>query len=382
MGGRTPSPRQGTGRRACQEEAARRTQLPNEQNARARQVARRQQLVNEEAARICREEAAACACQEEAARQQQLLDELAACACQEAAACACQEEASRRQKLINEAAQTIFLWLCRHRLHVRLTRQTARRQHREAALARLRYEDPCHRRAKAKRREDARAKEEHHLDEAKHRADALHSTKAILAEVAARIKAEFAKLAKAANEQRWHEAATRAEKSTALTLVKERHCHKAGLAAEAVERRRHETVLAAEANERRRHEAVLAAEVDKCRRHEAVLAAEADNRHCHEAVLVAEAANEQRWQESAARAAESNMVIERIRTEFALCAAPLDAILAEIACEEAAFKTKLSPHRPTSYVDAVLSTMGGGHTTIFAPRCLAFSSCASSSTIA
>ncbi len=53
-------------------------------------------------------------------------------------------------------------------------------------------------------------------------------------------------------------------------------------------------------------------------------------------------------------------MIGRIRTEFALCAAPLDAILAEIACEEAAFNKKLSPRRPTSYVDAVLSNMGGG----------------------
>jgi hypothetical protein len=52
--------------------------------------------------------------------------------------------------------------------------------------------------------------------------------------------------------------------------------------------------------------------------------------------------------------------IERIRTEFALCAAPLDAILAEIACEATSFETAPSPHRPTSYVDAFLSTMGGG----------------------
>ena len=32
----------------------------------------------------------------------------------------------RRQ---HAAAQTIFLWLCRHRLHVRLARQTLRRHH-------------------------------------------------------------------------------------------------------------------------------------------------------------------------------------------------------------------------------------------------------------
>ena len=74
-------------------------------------------------------------------------------------------------------------------------------------------------------------------------------------------------------------------------------------------------------------------------------------------------------------------MIGRIWTEFALYAAPLDAILAEIACEEAAFNKKVSPRRPTSYVDTVLSNMGGGHTTVFAPRCLAFGSCASGSTI-
>jgi hypothetical protein len=41
------------------------------------------------------------------------------------------------------AAQTIFLWLCRRRLHVRLARQTLRIQQREAALARLQYEQDC-----------------------------------------------------------------------------------------------------------------------------------------------------------------------------------------------------------------------------------------------
>ena len=46
--------------------------------------------------------------------------------------------------------------------------------------------------------------------------------------------------------------------------------------------------------------------------------------------------------------------------ELALCAAPLDAILAEIACKATAFETAQCPHRPMSYVDEVLSTMGGG----------------------
>jgi hypothetical protein len=91
-----------------------------------------------------------------------------------------------------------------------------------------------------------------------------------------------------------------------------------------------------------------------------VLAAEADVQRRHKEVLAAEVADVQRRHESAARATESDAVIERIRTEFALCAAPLDAILAEIACEEAALTTTLSPSRPTLYVDAVLFNMGGG----------------------
>jgi hypothetical protein len=41
------------------------------------------------------------------------------------------------------AGQTIFLWLCRRRLHAQLTHQTLQRQQREAALARLQYEQEC-----------------------------------------------------------------------------------------------------------------------------------------------------------------------------------------------------------------------------------------------
>ena len=104
------------------------------------------------------------------------------------------------------------------------------------------------------------------------------------------------------------------------------------LAAEADVQRRHEEVLAAEADVQRCHEEVLATEAEVQRRHEVVLAAEADIQRRHEEVLAAEAADVQRWHESAARAAESNAVIACIRTEFALCAAPLDAKLAEIAC--------------------------------------------------
>ena len=133
------------------------------------------------------------------------------------------------------------------------------------------------------------------------------------------------------------------------------------LAAKANVQRRHQEVLAAEADVQRLHEEVLAAEAEVQRCHKEVLVAEADVQRCHEEVLAVEAANVQRWHELAARATESDAAIERIRTEFALWAAPLDAILAAIACKEAAITTTLSPGHPTSYVDAVLSNMGGAH---------------------
>jgi hypothetical protein len=147
------------------------------------------------------------------------------------------------------------------------------------------------------------------------------------------------------------------------------------LATETDVQRRHEEVLAAEADVQRRHEEVLAAAAAVQRRHKEVLAAEANVQRRQEAVLAAEAADVQRRHKSAARAAESDAVIERIWTEFALSAAPLDAILAEIACKEAAFKTKLTP---PSYIICGRSPFeyGRGHTTVFAPRWLAGSTIA------
>ena len=72
------------------------------------------------------------------------------------------------------------------------------------------------------------------------------------------------------------------------------------------------------------HEDVLKAETadTQQRRHEAVLAAEAVDiqQYRHEEVLAAELVEE-----------SDNALFGCIRTEFALCAAPLDAILAEIA---------------------------------------------------
>jgi hypothetical protein len=142
------------------------------------------------------------------------------------------------------------------------------------------------------------------------------------------------------------------------------------------ERRAVESTALALVEERCRQEALLAAEADVQRRHEELLAAEADVQCRHEELLAAEAADVQHRHESAARATASDAAIARIRTEFALCAAPLNAILAVIACKEAAITTTLSPSRPTSYVDAVLFIMGGGHTTVFAPRWLAGSTIA------
>ncbi len=54
-------------------------------------------------------------------------------------------EVCQQQEL--SAACTIFLWLRRRRLHTRLARQTSRQQLREAALARLRYEQECSKQA-------------------------------------------------------------------------------------------------------------------------------------------------------------------------------------------------------------------------------------------
>jgi len=264
-------------------------------------------LVEEQATRARQEEAAAS--QERAARARQ--EEAAVRASREGAAARVrarrEEAADARRK--TAAAQLIFLWLRRRRLHARLAQQRMQVAAAQAQAKALADEAKAqHRQAEAaigeQRRQAAAAQEKHAADE--------------------RCAAE----------------------SVALALAEER-C-------------RHEALLAAEADVQRRHEAVLAAEADVQRRHEKVLAAEADVQRRHKEMLAAVAADVQRRHESAAGDTESDAAIERIRTEFALCAAPLDAILAEIACEDAAIMKTLSPGRPTSYVDAVLSNMGGG----------------------
>ncbi len=153
------------------QEAARRQQLLDEQAARARQEA---------AATCARQEAAAARARQEAARRQQLLDEQATRARQEAgllfakhlfARCVAKDQrlAERRaQARERVAACTIFLWLCRCRLHIRLVRQTSRRQQREAALTCLRYKQDCCRRAalaEEQRRQAAAARAKAAIDE-------------------------------------------------------------------------------------------------------------------------------------------------------------------------------------------------------------------------
>jgi hypothetical protein len=94
----------------------------NKQAAHKKQeAAHRQRLLDKRAANERQE--AAC---KEAAHHQRLLDKEAACRLM------AKHAALARQMA---AARTIFLWLRRCRLHVRLARQTSRRQQHKAALA-------------------------------------------------------------------------------------------------------------------------------------------------------------------------------------------------------------------------------------------------------
>ena len=149
-------------------EAARRQQLLVEQAAHARIVAaHRQQLLDEQAAARAHHEAAAAHARHDAARRQ-LEDRaeaglkyathlFAQCIAEDHAAgllyakCLFNQCADTDRRLTEShalarqqaAARTIFLWLRRRRLHIRLARQTSRCLQRVAALARLRYKDEC-----------------------------------------------------------------------------------------------------------------------------------------------------------------------------------------------------------------------------------------------
>jgi hypothetical protein len=105
-------------KRHCLQTAAHQRHL-NEETARQRQEANhRQQLLDERAA-YERQEAARCQwlLNKETAHRQCLLDK-------EAARCLMAERAALARQMA--AARTIFLWLCRRRLHIRLARQTLR----------------------------------------------------------------------------------------------------------------------------------------------------------------------------------------------------------------------------------------------------------------
>jgi hypothetical protein len=145
-----------------QQEAAHRQRLLDEHAANERQEAnRRQRLLDKHAAYKCQEAVRRQRLlNEETAHPQRLLDKEAACRLMAKRAALARQMA---------AAQTIFLWLRRCRLHIRLVRQTSRRQQHEAALAHLRYEQDCCRHAalaKEQRRQVAAVRAKAAIDKA------------------------------------------------------------------------------------------------------------------------------------------------------------------------------------------------------------------------
>jgi hypothetical protein len=395
----------------------------------------RQQLVNEQAARACREEAAcrqqlldehAARARLEDARRQQLLDKEAARARQVAAAL-CQrlhnDRVAEEQRQLLAAAQTIFLWLRRRRLHVRLARQTLRRQHHEAALARLRYEQECSERAAFAEKQHLAAAATAHAKRLADEAVAQRIWEA-LAEEHCCHEANIQRLKDLlADKRRRHEAD---HLSANLALVKERRrladercrheaaAQAAALAEQALgeERRRQEAAtqsaaLAEQAlgEEWRRHEAAATVAVsatqalaeERCRHDVSARAAAsaelalAEEQRRHEtATQVATAAKavehemsaEQSLADTERRHAPPANVMEGIRRVQAACdylAAPLDALLAEIetlVMHNATPPKTTSPvppamlsppPRPVSYLDAVVNPVGRGHTLLARP---------------
>ncbi len=168
--------------------AARQCHLDKETARQLQEANCRQRLLDKRAAYECQK---AVRCQrlldKETARCQRLLNEESAC-------CLMVERAALAQQMA--AAQTIFLWLCRRRLHVRLARQTLRQQQCKAALARLRYEQEC----------------------------CLHAAMADERQQQAAATQEKA-LADEADEQRCQEEAAHAAALVDTGLAKERCCH-------------------------------------------------------------------------------------------------------------------------------------------------------------
>ncbi len=219
----------------CLQTAARQCLL-DERAAHERQEAARQEaacaaqrLLYERAAHECQE----AACQEAAHAAQSLLDLQAALESQEAMHCQCilNKEAASRQRAAHAqqtaAAQIIFLFFCRRRLHARLARQTSWRQQREAALARLQHEQECCAHA-------LQAEEQHKqavavqakavADEANER---HRQAKAAIGEQHQQAASAWEKaLSQAADKQRCQKAAA---VSAELALIKERRRHKASM---------------------------------------------------------------------------------------------------------------------------------------------------------
>ncbi len=215
------------------------------------------------------------------------------------------------------AASTIFLWLCRCRLHIRLARQTSRRLQREANLTRLRYEDDCCARA-------ALAKG--------HRQQAAAVKGQRLQTAAVRGKAALARASDKANEPLCRDTAASTASAIASLLVENLSPILEGLlsvraitSTEAVA-----TVFAAQesatvADERRRNEAAAAA---KALAAQALAAALAKDRRCQEVAARAVQASaealaaESRCQAVATptRAAQASASVnERRRNDLTVC---------------------------------------------------------------
>ena len=222
----------------------------------------------------------------------------------------------------------------------------------EAALARLQHEQECCARAaiaEAQRLQKSAARMKALADKAeKRRRQALAA--AMLADEqlcrGANKHSPLAAMAIVAAERVGREVAERTLRLAALALVVEQECRETAKRALALA-----TVALTAALQRR----------DAAKRTSALaISMLADIQKCPQAAKHAQMSANIVLPNAVQCRHLDDAAIERVRTEFALCAAPLDAILAEIACEATAFKTAPSPHCATLYVDAVLFTMGGG----------------------
>ncbi len=134
------------------------------------------------------------------------------------------KRAARAQQMA--AAQTIFLWLCHHRLQIHLAQKTAQRQQRKAALAHLRYKQEfCAQAAMVdkRRRQAAATREKALADDANEQRQAATQEKALVdkANEQCRAAGRDKALADEANEQHCHESAERATTLVTKALAKD-----------------------------------------------------------------------------------------------------------------------------------------------------------------